>query len=539
MRVRRGGPRRGPGAEPLALTDSTLALRTLIEGAWRQRRLIAACGGTITLAFLALGLALPPRFVSHSTLVLLLGPEYTVRSAANAGPSSNTAFDPDRILGTETEILSSDDLHRDVIRAVGLRRLYPKLLEAPSLPARLIAAVKGVPDTLARLVGSEPARLAAPDPTEDAVAIFATKLTVRPSKLASAIALGFTHRDPAVARDALLALERLYLQRRRTLYGRQDSQAMHRDVVRARTALDEADAALAAFRASHALPDYDTQLATLLRARGDIEHDAIDARRAQAAGDARIEALEGERLHLTPTVSGGSDSSLDAHLAPIRDGLEALRARAAETLARYRAGSPAALDVEAQLAARSGELAAAQPASLSATHTVRNPAFDATLGTLIDLRAAARGLAAELADDGAEEVAVSRRIAALSDNQRTLDRLTTRRGVLLDDLRDLEAAASRQADIEAVEAAARPAVRIAAAPSLPVHPLPLRLLLTLAGLILGGLAAAAAALGLHAVRRTVLLPGEIEALGIPVLACVTRDALQAAFGRIVPLGGGA
>ena len=516
--------------------DSGLAIRGLIEGAWTRRRTIAAAGGSVAAALLGLALVMPPRFVSHSTLVLLLGPEYTVRTPAGAGPPANDALDPDRILGTETEILSSDDLHRDVIRAVGLKRLYPKLLEPPSLPARLLGAIKGLPDTLARALGSESAHRAAPDPTEDAVAIFATKLEIRPSKLASSIALGFTHRDPVVARDTLAALERLYLQRRRALYSRQDSPAMRRDVARARAALDGADAALAAFRAAHTLPDYATQLATLLRAQGDVEHDAIDARRAQAAGQARMAALEAERGQLTPTVSGGSDSSLDTHLAPVRDGIEALRAREAETLARYRAGSPAALDIEAQLASRSGELAATRASTLSATHTIRNPAFDATVGTLIDLRAADRGLDAELADDDAEAVSISRQIASLSRNQRTLDGLTTRRAVLLADLQDLESTASRQADIEAVENVSRPAVRVSSAPSLPIHPLPLRLLLTIAGLILGVFASAAAALALHAARRTILVPDEIEALGVRLLAVIPREDPLMAIPPIMPLG---
>ncbi len=515
--------------------EGEAAWRGLALNSWRARRRLAAIGGGVMLAAGALGLALPPRYVSHSTLVMLLGPEYTVRGPVGSGPSSNTSFDADHILGTETEILSSDDLHRDVIRAVGVRRLYPKLLLPPSLPARIVSAIRGLPDMLARTVGSDLAHPAADDPTEEAVAIFADRLDIEPSKLASVITLRFNHRDPAVARDTLRTLERFYLQRRRALYLQQDSQAMRGDVARARAALDAADASLASFRASHALPDYAAQLANLLRAQGDIEQDAIDARRAQAAGQARVAALAAERTRLPPMVAGGSDSSLDAHTEDVRGGLEALRAREAATLSRYREGSPAARDIEAQIAARTGELDNTRAATLSAVHTVRNATFDAVVANLVQLQSEQQGFAAQLADDGREEDAITRRIATLGANQRALDALTTRRSVLLDDLRSLEAAASAQADVEAVEAVSLPSVRIAAAPSLPVKPKPLRLLLILAGMIGGVLASAASALALHATRKTILEGVDIEQLGVRLLAQIPRGDALMGSAPITPL----
>ncbi len=515
-------------------TQDGMAWRGFVEHAWRSRRRLAALSGGILLAASLLGLVLPPRYVSHSTLVLLLGPEYTVRAPAGSGPAPNTAFDADHILGTETEILSSDDLHRDVIRSIGLARLYPKLLQPPSLPMRMLAAIKGAPDMLARLAGSEPAHHA-DDPLEEAVAIFAAKLDIKPSKLASVITLGFSHRDASVARDVLRTLERLYLQRRRVLYSRQDSRAMRADVERARRALDVAEAALASFRLSHGLPDYGTQLASLLREQGDVEQDAIAARRAEAAGQARIAELEMQRSRLPAMVAGGSDTSLDAHTAALRNGIEELRAREAATLSRYRQDSPAARDIETQIQARNGELASSRPATLSASHTVRNGAFDAVVSSLLQLQAEQRGLDAQLADDDAEDVAITRRIATLGQDERALDALITRRSVLLDDLRGLASAESSQQDVEAVEAASLPSVRVAAAPSLPIRPRPLRLLLMMAGFAFGMIGCMAAALAGHAWRRTILLGDELETLGIAMLARVPHGDAMMGQPPIMPL----
>jgi hypothetical protein len=90
--------------------------------------------------------------------------------------------------------------------------------------------------------------------------------------------------------------------------------------------------------------------------------------------------------------------------------------------------------------------------------------------------------------------------------------------------------------MEAVEAASLPSVRIASAPSLPMRPVPIRLLLIVAGMMLAVMAAAAGCLLAHATRRTILHGDELASLGVALLGRVPVGDPMVGAGPIVPVG---
>ena len=526
------------GAEPRP--DTRLLLRLLAENSWRQRRRLAAVALLAALPLAALALAMAPRFVSTSTVILNLGPEYAAHATAGSAVTPNLAFDSDHILGNESTILDGEDLHRAVIRAVGIGRLYPDLLHPPGIVARAAGTVLGLPDALAHLLGggaTRPPGGADTDALERALAIFDAHFDAEPSKLASVITLRFTHRDPRVARDTLAVLERLYLADRRMLYDPQSTVPLGEQVAAARAALDDAERRLAGYRSAHALPDYTTQLDIVLHEQGDLAHDRTDAGRAGATARARIDKLGAELRAAPAMVAGGSDSDLDGRTATLRTSLDGLRARAATVLDEFRPDSPEAAALADQIARSRAALAAggAGGAPLSSTHTVRNATRD---GVLADLLAAETDLGAAAARADADDRAlasIAARIATLDAGERRLDALTASRDALLDAFRNVSSAYAEEAKDEAVAARSRPGARIAALPNLPTRPKPLRLVLLAASCVFALFAAAAAALGLHAGRRVLLDAAEIERAGIAVLGRIPRGDPFAALAPIRPV----
>ena len=516
--------------------DEALALRLVAETAWTNRRRLAAGGAVLLALALALFAAMGDRFVSRSSLLFLLGPEYAVQEPAGGSGSANTTLDPDHILGTEDAILNSDDLHRAVIREIGIARLYPDLLLPPDMPHRLLAAVLGVPATIGRAVGLARAPSGPADPMDLAAAIFTGHLVTRPSKEAAIIDVSFSHRDPAVARDTLLCLERLFLQRRRALYAPGQTATLDAQVAGARVALDGATAVLARFRANHTLPDYATQMTIALHAEGDAAADAANARRTVATATARRDVFARAVAHLPAVVSGGVDLDRDTETEPVRQATEDLRSQQVETLSRFRPDSAYAHAIAAQTAARAADFAAeARGPVVPTEHTVRNAAFDTAVEGLTAASADGASAQARLDADIAEVARLKAGVAALDADARTLERLTAERDMRADNWRRLTGLLAAESSVEGIEARAVPAVRIAAPPSLPTHASPRRLLVLLAGVALALLAPAGAALGLNAARRTVRLAGEIERLGVPVIGETAADDAFFALGPIVPL----
>ena len=528
-----------PGAgDDAAPPDTALAIRLFVENSWRRRHLLAAAAAAAAAPFLALSIALAPRYVSTATLVLLLGPEYTARAPAGSALPPSLAFDPDHILGNESAIIDSDDLHRDVIRRIGIARLYPALLAPPSLAGRAISTILGLPDALATLAGSAPPHRAGPDDTtERALAIFDARFDAAPSKNASVLTLSFTHRDPAVAAETLRTIERLYLARRQILYGEQQLAPLRDEVAASRADLAGAEAALARYRRAHAISDYTTEIDILLHGQGDLETDALSAARDAAGAHARVASLAAELHALPAMVSGGSDNDLDAQTASTRASLDTLEAERAATLARFRADSPEAGTIQSQIDRRRDELrdAAAARHAVSGTHTVRNGTRDSVLASLLAAETDSAAAAARAGADARALGGLRTRIADLGAAERRLDELTAARDASLDSYRTLSASLSDEAKDEAVEARALPGARIATEANLPTRPKPLRLLLAAAALVFALFATVAAALLLHASRRVILFAEEIEQTGLAVLGRIPRGDRFAAAPPIRPV----
>lgn len=516
--------------------DEALAMRLLAETAWTHRRRLAVLGGAFLALAVTLAAVMSDRFVSRSSLLFLLGPEYAVQEPAGGAGTANTTMDPDRILGTEDSILQSDDLHRAVIRAIGIGRLYPDLLAPPDAPHRLLAAVLGVPTTIGRALGLVQKKSGAADPMDLASAIFAGHLVTKPSKEAAVIAVAFSHKDPKIARDTLLCLERLFLERRRALYAPGQTGTLEAQATTARASLDTSVASLARFRAGHTLPDYATQMTIALHAEGDAAADQANARRAVASAEARRDIFAHAMGHLPAIVSGGVDLDRDTETGPVRQANEDLRSAQVETLSRFRPDSAYAHAIAAQTAARAGDFAAEAHAPVIPTaHTVRNPSFDTAVEGFTGASADLASAVARLAADTAEVSRLQASVAALDADARALERLTAEHDMRFDNWRRLAGLAAAQDSVEGIEARAVPAVRVATPPSFPTHPSPRRLLVLVAGVALAFFAPAGAALVLNAARRTVRLAGEIERLGVPVIGTVAPDDAFARLGPIRPI----
>ncbi len=513
--------------------DEALAIRLVAETAWTHRRRLAMLGCAFLALAVTLAAVLSDRFTSRSSLLFLLGPEYAVQEPAGGAGTANTTLDPDRILGTEDSILESDDLHRAVIRAIGIDRLYPDLLLPPDVPHRLLAAVLGVPTTIGRALGLVHKKPGAADPMDLAAVIFAGHLTTRPSKEASVIDVAFSHKDPRIARDTLLCLERLFLERRRALYAPGQTDTIDKQAAEARAALDASVASLARFRAGHTLPDYTTQMTIALHAEGDAAADEANARRAVATAQARRDIFAHAMGHLPAIVSGGVDLDHDTETAPVRQATEDLRSQELETLSRFRPDSAFAHAIASQTVARAQDFQAeAHGPVIPTTHTVRNPSFDTAVEGFTGASADLASAQARLDADMSEVNRLQASVAALDADARALERLTAERDLRLDNWRRLAGLAEAQSSVEGIEARAVPAVRVATPPSLPTHPSPRRLLVLVAGFALALFAPAGAALVLNAARRTVLLAGEIERLGVPVIG---EFGPEDAFAHMAPI----
>ena len=196
--------------ETLAL-PMRLVMRDLMLTAFAQKGRLFLIFFCITAASAAIAFSIQPDYKARSSLLVLLGTEHTFRPAAGQQFMNTGGVDAEQVLRTESSILGSDDLHRTVIRDIGIEKMYPKLLEkAGPIEKWMEETRRFATDTLG--LTEKLAATAVPvDPMTRAIEAFASNLTITLDKKSSVIGVDFTNPDKNVAADVLRILESQYL----------------------------------------------------------------------------------------------------------------------------------------------------------------------------------------------------------------------------------------------------------------------------------------------------------------------------------------
>lgn len=499
------------------------SLREIAVSAWADRRRIwRAMAATLALAIL-LAVLLPARYVTSSSLVVLLGSEFTYRPEAGTPQSVSSALGADQIMKAEVEILNSDDLHEATLRQVGLDRVYPGFDDPPGLLSRLVAAVTGLPRAAMEAVGLPVAALRDIDPVALAVARrLDNDLVVEAVKDANVLTVTFRNRDADVAAEVVNTLVARYLDRRHALYGDVQSATVQAQVRGLADALQQADAALASFKASHDIDSFELQRDLLLHRRDDLARALADSDAARAQLAARAASITRQLAGTPASVRGYTEDDPDSRAATLTASLQDLRGRATELATRYLPQSRVMQDAQAQVGAREAELSRLRgDRSSSVQRQTRNPTLDALLldgdRAAIDLRAeTARGTALATAAQ-----AVAAALHDLGDSDEALQQLERRREVADSAYRASAKVLDDRRMVEAVAAERATNVRVIQPARVPLRPHRLTLPILAAGAVFSLLAGVAAAVLSDVTRPGVLSPEQVERrLGLPVLACI-------------------
>ena len=251
--------------EDRALQD--ISMRELLVFYYRYRARLMAAFFLPFIVIVALSFLPDARFEAGSVLIVRMGSEYVYQpEVANNkyGPGNAIPFDRDQIFKSEVAILDSDDLHMQVIRAIGLEKLYPRLAET-TLFDRISWWSAG-------LVGDAPTH----EQIEQrryakALLKFDRRLDIKLEKESAVINVTFEHPDAAIAVAVLDELLKLYLEKRKQLYlePRLDLAATQLDATHQK-ALD-AERAVDDFKKKHKIYSLPDQRAELLQARSEVD----------------------------------------------------------------------------------------------------------------------------------------------------------------------------------------------------------------------------------------------------------------------------
>jgi uncharacterized protein involved in exopolysaccharide biosynthesis len=503
-------------SETLALPPR-LVMRDLLLTALTHKGRVFLIFFCIMAASIAIAAVVQPDYKAKSTLLVLLGTEHTFRPAAGQQMLNTGGVDSEQVLRTEASILGSDDLHRTVIREIGVENLYPKLLKKPTAFEKWQIDVK---QFITEALGiTEKAADAGPaDPIARAIELFARNLTITVDKKSSVIGLDFTNPNKILSAQALHVLETQYLDLRAKLYG--DVQApivqVQRDTVSKQ--LGAADAALQTFKQQHDISNFGERRAILLKQQGDLEIALAKSEGTIAEQTARLTQLT-QQLGI---VAGNKKGAPNA-AAALQGMVQAYQQRQEDAATHYR-GSPAVDEARRQMLERETDIARMQATQAYGVQTDKNK-------TEADLRASLAGhdaIATQLSG-------VNKQVADLDAEELELHQLERNRAILEDNYKAVSKILDERQTMEAVEANRQSSIRIIQPPRVPALPQPTRRLILIAGFVISALLSIGSILVSHFFRAIYLRPEALEMdTGLTVLASVPEmRSLGASSGSVL------
>nr|WP_294507745.1 hypothetical protein [uncultured Rhodopila sp.] len=488
--------------EALALPPR-LVMRDLMLTAFTQKgRVFLICFCVMALS-VAIAVMTKPDYKAKSSLLVLMGTEHSLRPTAGQQSLNTGGIDPEQVLRTEASIIGSDDLHRTVIREIGIGNLFPKLMQKPSAFEQWQMNVKTfVTDSLG--LTEKSTDTGASDPMSRAIEIFARNLTVTVDKKSSVIGLDYTNPNKTLSAEALRVLEAQYLDLRAKLYG--DVQApivqVQQDAVGKQLA--GADAALQTFKQQHDISNFSERRAILLKQQGELETALTKSEATIAEQTARLTQLTAQLASVAGSKKGAPNAA-----AALQGMVSAYQKRQEDAATQYR-GSPAVDEARRQMLERETDIARMQATQAYGVQTDRNK-------TEADLRASLAGHDAI----SAQLVGLNKQVSDLDAEELQLHQLERNRAILEDNFKAVSKILDERQVLETVEANRESSVRVIQPPRIPDLPQPTRRLILTAGIVVSFLLSIASILMSHFFRAIYLRPEALEMdTGLTVLASV-------------------
>jgi len=290
---------------------------------WRERVLVAVVFALVFALGTAGVLLLPKTYVARSSLLVRLGQEYVYQPRAGDAARGAIPQTTD-VVQSEVEILSSDELKRRVIRAVGLQTLDP----------RLAAAWANAADDAqrSRIEGS-------------AIRILAQGLKVDTAPDTGVVRLSFQHRDPQTAAVLLNALVDTYLTYRHDVLSDRQTPLLAQEKAAFEARLAKADAAYEAFQTSNGVGDLPSEKASLAVLRQSVLDERYKAEADLSAAQSKLAALTRSLQSAPAEIEIQRDLDLSASSKLLQ-----LRMERRDLLSRYKPNAAPVKEVDAKIA---------------------------------------------------------------------------------------------------------------------------------------------------------------------------------------------
>lgn len=289
-----------------------------------------------------------PIYRAESSLMVKIGREH-MYNAEVGDHSPKMAFDLQAVVEPEIKILTSRDLIKKVVETIGVKSLYPEILEMDKLTI---------------------------SPLEVALTYFPGNLSVdRPGK-SNVIVVGFEHKNPQVAAQVVNLLGDFLKEKHLAIFSNPQTSFLEEQVQTLRKNLEQSETALQEFKRENGISSILDQRNLLFDQRQTIDsRSKANEDQVQGLGS-KINSLK-RQLHDIPQYIPVSTETESEHptINATRNELLALRRKEQQLLGKYQESSRMVTDVREEIALIQTLINKQEAQAKEQIKTVRNPVY--------------------------------------------------------------------------------------------------------------------------------------------------------------------
>ena len=493
----------------------------------RHRRAILAAFFIPLLAALSVSFLLPKIWQADSKVMVRSGREYVAAAETGDHGAVPPTTTMQEAIDSEIEILTSKDVLRETVDAVGLERLYPELTEPPGILSRL--------PRLVGFGGPAPSARERQD-SRDALAVklLGQDLKVAPVKLSNVVEVSVRNPDRTVATETLRQLLTIFGAHHIAAFSRQPSTALDEQLQRNMAEISGLEKTRSDYANTSLVFAAGEQRTALIQQR---EHQAADLEEVAVHRSSLEEQVRflTEQIQLQPkTITLETQTQPSLAASETEKSLQELRAKEGLYAAHFNPDSAYLKDLRTAIAAHEAVLAKSKVASavktgINPTRQALDAQLTATRTELAPLAGKETQLAAAIAVADKKLQKLGTGELKLMDMDRRIAQLNAATMTLrqrLDEARFLD-------DLDKRHLTSVKIIDQADAPEKPVSP---RKIFFLAGGIVLGLASAAGTFlfGLTFGNRFLSVEMAERVLGVPVVATMDLGPPPTRPARLAP-----
>ncbi|MBS0559428.1 MAG: hypothetical protein JSR21_05185 [Proteobacteria bacterium] len=309
----------------MQMSDATLTtapMRELAAVVFSMKKTILAALLIPPIIAAALVFVLPPVYRAEVQLLVKTGREFLPSSVGDSSVSAPTSTKQEDI-NSEIELLNSRALAEEVINTIGLKNLFPGLVENPPWFGTVMDA---------------------------AIKTFQHHLDVAPVKLSNIINVTYDAEDPAEATRVLDTFIRVYLTKHTQVYATGRKQGYEEVIGREMAEMARLEQEKGRIKLENQIYDITPQRAALIQQRVDAQTHLQEAIDRKSTLEQRIAALTSAQATVPATVKT-TETDHSYQMDHARDALTDLRQTEAALSARYAPNNPELVRIRAQIAA--------------------------------------------------------------------------------------------------------------------------------------------------------------------------------------------